>query len=228
MAKQRGERPEMVAIRTGMTVLASDGPVGTVERVITEEKTGRLIALIVRTDADERIEIPASLVEVETSRDEVRLLASRASMSGGMTALTEVGDRLLLPVHEEVLIPVAEPIELGEVRIHKRVETVPSEVIADLQRDDIHIERVPVDRQIDAVPAPRNEGDTIIIPVIEEVLVTEKRLVLREEIRVTRRRVTEQVPVKGTVRREIVEIEETVLPEATAGATGPAARTTRS
>ena len=41
------------------------------------------------------------------------------------------------------------------------------------------------------MPVTRVEGDTTIIPVVEEVLYTEKRLFLREEVRVTRRRTTE-------------------------------------
>jgi stress response protein YsnF len=44
--------------------------------------------------------------------------------------------------------------------------------------------------------------------VVEEVVVTETRLVVREEIRITRRRVTETTPIHASVRREIVDIEE--------------------
>jgi stress response protein YsnF len=61
--------------------------------------------------------------------------------------------------------------------------------------------------EVDVAPEPRQEGDTWIIPVIEEVLVVEKRLVVKEEIRLTRHRVTSQIPVSDTVRRQVVEIE---------------------
>ena len=58
------------------------------------------------------------------------------------------------------------------------------------------------------VPNIRHEGDTMIIPVVEEVLVTEKRLVLREEVRVTRRQRFDTVAVRDTVRREVIEVED--------------------
>ncbi len=50
------------------------------------------------------------------------------------------------------------------------------------------IERVKVERLILEPVSQRQEGDTLILPVVEEVLVVEKRLMLREEIRITRKR----------------------------------------
>ncbi len=55
-----------------------------------------------------------------------------------------------------------------------------------LYRDGYSIERVKVDRLISEPAAQRQEGDTLILPVIEEVFVVEKRMMLREEIRITR------------------------------------------
>lgn len=216
MAKRESQRHDLAMIRQGMTVRATDGIVGTVEQVMTESTSGAMTSFVLLMESGERVEVPASLVDIDASTQEVRLLAGRESLTVGMSALDAVGDRLTVPVHEEVLVPTTRPIELGEVRVHKRVEEVPTEVVADVQRDDVHVERVPVGRPIDAVPAARNEGETIVIPVVEEVLVTEKRLVLKEEIRITRRRVTERVPVRGTVRREVVEVEEVVAPDSAA------------
>lgn len=222
MTERSGEqRPTGAAIEVGTRVRGSDGVVGTVEQVVTDPTTGAVTSLMVRTEEGERVEVPASLLDQPASPGEVRVSASRGAMTSGMTALQEVGDRLVVPIREEVLVPTPRPIEIGQVRLHKRVEEVPSETIADLQHDEVTVERVPIGRPIDAVPAPRNEGETLIIPVIEEVLVTEKRLMLREEIRVTRRRVAERVPVQGTVRREVVEFEEVAAATADSPATTP-------
>lgn len=201
-------------VEVGATVVATDGEVGIVESVVSDAASGGITGLVVRTVDGERVEIPASLVTAGTSAREVRLSVARAAVVGtGTTAaerteLVDVGDRIVVPVREEVLVPTTHPIELGEVRIHKRVETVPYETLVDVTRDDIAVERVTLNRDVDAVPAPRQEGETLVIPVVEEVLVTEKRLVLREEIRVTRRQVTESVPVRETLRREVVEVED--------------------
>ena len=122
-------------------------------------------------------------------------------------------ERLTIQRHEETLEPVVREVERGSVRIHKRVENVPSELTVEAAHDEVVVERVPVDRQVDAAPEPWQDGETLVIPVVEEVLVVEKRLVVREEVRITRRRVTAAVPVTETVRREVIEVEEPALGE---------------
>jgi uncharacterized protein (TIGR02271 family) len=117
------------------------------------------------------------------------------------------GDHVTLRLHEEMLEPVRREVERGVVRIHKRVETAPSTINVEAAHEEVQIERVPVNRPVDSAPEPRQEGDTLIIPVVEEVLVVEKRLVVKEEVRVTRRRVTEEVPITDTVRREVIDID---------------------
>lgn len=221
-------------IEAGATVVAVDGEVGIVESVVPAVASGGVSALLVRTVDGERVEIPASLVAEGTTAREVRLSVARAAVVGtgvtaaGGTGLVDVGDRIVLPVREEVLVPTTRPIELGEVRVHKRVESVPYETLVDVTRDDIAVERVTLNRDVDAVPAPRQEGETLVIPVVEEVLVTAKRLVLREEIRVTRRQVTESVPVRETLRREVIEVEdpEGTTVRATGTSTGGRSATT--
>ena len=55
--------------------------------------------------------------------------------------------------------------------------------------EDVKVERVTVNRMLDEPVEVRQEGDTTIIPMIEEVVIVQKRLMLREEVRITRRRV---------------------------------------
>ena len=74
-------------------------------------------------------------------------------------------------------------------------------------REEVEVVRVAVGRQVDAPPPPREEGDTLIIPVLEEVLVVEKRLVLVEELHVSKRRVEERRPQSFTLRKEEVVAE---------------------
>ena len=61
-----------------------------------------------------------------------------------------------------------------------------------LTHERVEIERVPIGRVIETVPLVREEGDTTIIPVVEEVVVVERRLVLKEEVHLRKVRVTEQ------------------------------------
>ncbi len=59
-----------------------------------------------------------------------------------------------------------------------------------LFREDCEVERVQVKRILDQPAEIRQDGDTLIIPLMEEVLVVEKRLMLREELHIKRRRET--------------------------------------
>jgi stress response protein YsnF len=76
------------------------------------------------------------------------------------------------------------------VRIHKTVAEHPCRIDESLLRDDVQIHHVPVDRivPLDQAPATRYEGDTLVVPILEEVLVVERRLRIKEELHITRTR----------------------------------------
>jgi uncharacterized protein (TIGR02271 family) len=116
---------------------------------------------------------------------------------------------------EQIRVPVIEEeLEVGKRRVESArvsVRTIPRErdelVEQPLESMEVEIERVAIDRQIDAAPEIRNEGETLIIPVVEERLVVEKRLFLREEIHVHRRRTVTQFRQNVTLRSQEVIVE---------------------
>lgn len=118
-------------------------------------------------------------------------------------------------VQQEVVIPVAEErsvvqtrkVETGRVRITKKVATHDEEVDEALVEETVEVERVPVNRPVDRPVPVRYEGDTMIVPVFEETLVVEKRLVLKEELRITKRRAERHRPRWTTLRHEEVSVE---------------------
>jgi len=112
-----------------------------------------------------------------------------------------------LPLSEETLEARVFETEIGKVRIHKRVETDRLEQDVELSHDDVVVERAERNEVVKERREPWLEGEVLIIPVYEEVLVSEKRLMLREVIRVARGRQSERVNVRGEVRREVVGIE---------------------
>src|SRR5690242_13625194 len=77
-------------------------------------------------------------------------------------------------------------VETGRVLIETKVETRQQVVEALLQEEEVTVERVPVGRFVDEVPQIREEDGVLIIPVIEEQIVVQTRLVLKEELRVTK------------------------------------------
>src|SRR5690349_993588 len=68
-------------------------------------------------------------------------------------------------------------VEAGALVIHKTVETAPVSVPVDIAHEEIETQRIAVGRVLadgEAAP-PRQEGDTLIIPIVEEELVVLKR-----------------------------------------------------
>lgn len=124
--------------------------------------------------------------------------------------------RIITPAEEEVArIPLVEEqisvtkreVERGRVRVTKTVQEREEVVDVGLMEEEVEVNRVPVNRLVDQTEAVRHEGDTMIVPVYEEVLVVRKRLMLKEELHITRNRREVNRPQTVTVRREEVEVE---------------------
>ena len=120
-----------------------------------------------------------------------------------------------IPLVEERLSVTKREVESGRLRVRISVDEREELVPVELAHDEIEIERIPKNVPLSELPGVRLEGNSTIIPVVEEVVVVEKRLVLVEEIHVRRKtgRVTEEIPV--TLRSEQASIERD-------GETGPA------
>ena len=117
-----------------------------------------------------------------------------------------------IPLVEERLSVAKRQVESGRVRVRVTVEEREETVTEQLSHDDLQIERVPRNIRLTEVPHVRLEGNTTIVPVVEEVLVVEKVLMLVEEIHVCRKSVAEtaQIPVKVRSERADVQREPSV------------------
>jgi uncharacterized protein (TIGR02271 family) len=106
-------------------------------------------------------------------------------------------EEAILPLLEERLRIRKRVRQTGRVRVAVTTAEQTRRVEETLLHRLVEVERVPVGRAVAEAPPVREEGDTLVIPVVEEVLVVERRLVLREEVRV--RLSTER-------RREVSEV----------------------
>ena len=103
----------------------------------------------------------------------------------------DLEDSGTLPLLSEEIAVSKETVETGRVRVATRTRERDALIDEDLAREHVEIDTVPIGSRIDAMPAVRQEGDTTIIPIVEETLTVERRLVLKEEVRVRRVRETE-------------------------------------
>jgi uncharacterized protein (TIGR02271 family) len=103
-------------------------------------------------------------------------------------------------------------VETGRVRVGKEVESRPVQMDVPLQRETVDIQRIALHQPVDAPLPVRQEGDVLIIPVHEQVMVTQ--WILREEVHVRLQRDHILAPIDATLLRERIAIERTQQPPA--------------
>jgi uncharacterized protein (TIGR02271 family) len=121
----------------------------------------------------------------------------------------EPEDAIVVPLREENLTVRKERREAGELVVQKDIKARTETIPVTLGYEEVSVERVPVNRVLAEGESAeqRQEGDVLIIPVVDEELVVLKRLVVREEVRITRRRHERREEVTETVRKEELTVE---------------------
>lgn len=101
---------------------------------------------------------------------------------------TQAEEPLVIPLAREELEVGKRLYQSGKVVVKKTLQERPETVEVPLEKVSLEVKRVPINELVGEAPATRQEGDTLIIPVVEEVVVVEKRLCLVEELHLTTRR----------------------------------------
>ena len=111
-------------------------------------------------------------------------------------------DHVVIPLHAEEVSIGKKQVATGRVKVstvtHSREELVEQL----LQSERVEVERVPVGQVIAKVPEVRTEGDITIIPVVEEAVVLQRQLVLKEEVRIRRIRETQNYQGRVVLRQQ--------------------------
>jgi uncharacterized protein (TIGR02271 family) len=180
---------------------------GAVARVIERQaESGGAERLLIEAPGGRRFLVPA---EVLTLGADGRYHAT-LDFSALERALAERDvAQHTIPVVEERVRVERERSDTGRVRIHKTIHERTETVNEPILREKVEVERVPMNRPLEGPVESHYEGDTLVIPVVEEVIEVRKRLVLREEVRVTKRRIREAHEEEVTLRSEDVDVERT-------------------
>lgn len=244
-------QPQNFQIDPGAVVLARDGFIGTVSEVLPAASAGQPGYFATEPNQNgDRLLIPLDLVDPQSQPGEVYLRdvfqniiprsinvpAGRTPqdvLSQGVSPVNQPAgvpnqDHMTVPVVEERLNVSKRPVELGDLEIRKTVDQVQDTRRLPLTFDQVDVEHVAVNRPLDAPLEPHYEGDVYVIPVMEEVLVIEKRLVLKEEIRIRKSQAVSEQQINETLRREHVEIvppdnDHVTINDSTRAGTGPVA-----
>jgi uncharacterized protein (TIGR02271 family) len=218
--KQEGAR--------ALTVTDIDGLRATVTQQDLNRQDGQVL---VRLADGRQILVPTEELRVEEdggfslpfSFMEVTEAARRGGLIGGGEA--DAGGRrredgtVVVPVIAEQLEVQKRTVEAGGVRVRKTVSEREEVVDVPLLREEVQVRRVPVGRVVEGPVPVRHVGDTIIVSLLEEVLVVEKRLMLKEELHITKEQVETYRPQRVVLRTEeaVVERVGDPAPRATDG-----------
>jgi uncharacterized protein (TIGR02271 family) len=168
--------------------------------------------ILVRLDAGGEVWVPFHVLRHEPDGSYyLPLTLAELQQPAGSPGLREIAGResevFVVPVVVEELDIRKRRVETGGVRVaivvHEREEIVDEPLL----QEEVSVERVPLNRVVDGPVPIRYEGNTTIVPLLEEVLVLEKRLMLKEEVRITRRQFEKQEPQRVVLRSEEARVE---------------------
>lgn len=109
-------------------------------------------------------------------------------------------------IEQQLSVKVVES-ETGAVRVRTVVHQETTSIPVALRTQRVRIERVQVNRFVDAEFDPRREGDTLVVPVFEYVPVTELKLMLKEEVRISVKTIEETSVHSAEVQRQELVVE---------------------
>ena len=153
----------------------------------------------IRRDADGSLRLPFSIAELTR--------ASQKAPGAGGAADGRGDGAVVVPVVAEKLEVQKRVVEAGGVRIRKTVSEREEVVDEPLMREEVHVKRVPVNKVVDGPVPVRHVGDTMIVSLLEEVLVVEKKLMVKEELHITKEQVESYRPQRVRLRTEEAVVE---------------------
>lgn len=128
-------------------------------------------------------------------------------ISGQSEEFIAQDSKITIPILEEEIKVTKKVVDTGVVNISKTIGESTEYLDIPLSNEEIVVNRIPKNEIIDIMPAAsRYEGDIMIIPVLKEVAVIEKRIMLVEEIHVTKIKTEKTETHEVTVRKEEVNI----------------------
>ncbi len=116
-------------------------------------------------------------------------------------------DVRVIPVVQEEVTVGKRMVETGITRVTKKVREREEVISEPLRHEKVRVSRVPINRYVEKPLPVRQEGGTIIVPILEEVLVVEKRLLLKEELHISKESKVVHEPRRVTLRGEEAIVE---------------------
>jgi uncharacterized protein (TIGR02271 family) len=112
-----------------------------------------------------------------------------------------------IPIVEERVRVDKRVVDKGGLRVSTEIDEVTEALDVALRQQTAKLDRVKVDRVVDTAPEPRLDGDTVIVPIVEERAVVTKQLVVVEEVRIRLDEIEKHEEHSVPLRKERVRID---------------------
>ena len=170
----------------------------------------------VTPDFERRVRLHYALpIAGETEGTATSIAPAEPVETGGtetVSGVTEREDEVRVRRSEEEILVGRREREAGTMRIRKRVRTETEHLEIPKKHVEVTVERVPVEEgrsgEEGITATPQIEEEEIVVPVVEEEIVIEKRPVVKEEVRIRKRVVEDVEVVEEDVRKEEIEIDD--------------------
>ena len=113
----------------------------------------------------------------------------------------------VLALHAEEIAIAKRTVPRGTVRVSKVIQSRDHLIQETLRHQRVEVERIQIGTYVDHAPPIRHDGDVTIVSVVEEVVVTERRLLLKEEVRIRTVTTTDEHKEVVTLRSEEANVE---------------------
>jgi stress response protein YsnF len=219
---EEGAMSWLTHLSVGMPVVALDGPLGVITSVprVDLEDPATPAEVIVLANAEtagpgveEFLRVTYPMVDrLQNGVLHLGLARRDVPPASASVAATQrlrgTADGLTIPVVEEQIEVQTRVVDLGYVHLRKEVEQQLDERTLQLRHQEVQVEHVPVDQVIPELIEPYMDGDAYMVPIIEEEVVVERRLRLKELLRITRVTAEHEQTLRTPYLSERVVVEE--------------------
>jgi uncharacterized protein (TIGR02271 family) len=190
--------------RRPASVIGKDGLTGVLLDRLPQRPSGR-DAIRIRLGDGRVISVPADIVVAGSDGTYLIPLGPADVEANASGSVRQEG---VIPVLAEELVIDKKSVQTGGVRVNRRLVEHDETVEVPLIKEHVDVRRVLMDHEVEGPLPVRREGETTIIPIVEEVLVVQKRYRLKEEIHVSRSLRKELHREQVTLRRQEADIEQ--------------------
>jgi len=121
--------------------------------------------------------------------------------------MEDKSEQVVAPVVEEQLVVHTDAQPTHGIRVHRRVETHAETIDMPVTLEQVEIRRIVKNEVVNGPLPVRQEGNLLIVPVVEEEVVVTRRFVLKEEVHVQTTTVEKRHSETVNVSRQHAEVQ---------------------